>query len=117
MTKSNAIMSLIVDSRNNVDVRFEGSQVLRLSMLGALDFGKDWLLKQISVTNSVSDNKQVFAKNNQSAYHKNEEVVSKSSALSHYIEMRDILQKRMQVIAKSDPKSQFRIDPSFKEKL
>ena len=117
MTKSNAVMSLIVDSSNNVDVRFEGDPILRLSMIGALDFGKDWLLKKISAKNSVSDNGQVFAKKNKSAYHQNEEVVNKSSALSHYIEMRDIIEKRMQIVAKSDPKAQFHIDPYFKKIL
>lgn len=117
MTKSKAVLSLIVDSHNNVDVKYEGAKFLRLSMLGALDFGKDWLLKQIPQSTSAPNPQQEFAKKNQSAYPQNEETVNKSSALSHYIEMRDKIEARLQIIAKSSPQAKFKINEYFKEIL
>lgn len=49
-----AVLSIQVDAKSQVEVRWQGEKPLMLPMIGALDVAKGWLLDTIQTNHNVS---------------------------------------------------------------
>lgn len=52
--KRKATLSIEMDQLGNFEIRFAGDNLLRLPMMGSLDFARDYLKSQILVSSGVS---------------------------------------------------------------
>lgn len=93
-----AVMSLHVDEEGNVDVRFQGDDSLKLPMLGSLDLGKSWLLRELN--KGRTDHKGNLD---------GEKTIGKNEAINFYLEKRKEIESRLEAISKSDDRAVFKI--------
>lgn len=52
--KRKATLSIEMDQLGNFEIRFAGDNKLRLPMMGSLDFARDYLKNQITISSGIS---------------------------------------------------------------
>lgn len=97
-----AILSICVDQQNAVEIRFDGDQMMIVSMFWWIEVAKDWLLNKLKENWNIawSDDQQ-------------ELTLSKSDALWHYLKIWKKVEQRIQAINKSDQQATFQVDPDL----
>ena len=110
-----AVISIEMDSSGNFEIRFDWDNSLRLSMMGALDFGKDYLKDQIRQQSAISASET--CRKNESEYNTEKvQSVSKNEALNIYLTAYETIKARLTAIAGTDDRATYQV-PDFIKKL
>ena len=96
-----AILSLQVSEDGQVEVRMQGEQSLDLSLLGGLDFAKDYVLNCLKSSKSRAEQPRPV---------RSETNINKSDALWFYLEKRKVIEARIQAINNASEKQTFLVD-------
>lgn len=115
-------MIISVDEKNLLEIKTKGPRRRLLALLGGLNIAEEWIRKQYTLNASIGDTletppENACAKTDTSYNHCEEQRVGKQDALNHYIELREMLEKRMTSIAKSDQDATFLINPHHSDLL
>lgn len=102
------VISIVLSDENGVEVRYKGDNRHLVTMLGALDIAKGWVLDTIQAGGNVSASETP---------RKGEEKLQKSDALGHYLELWGKIEKRIQAINKADAQAEFTVDTSLLHNL
>ena len=106
-----AVISIEMDRQWNFEIRWDGDNMYRLPMMGALDFGKDYLKDQIRWGSAVSASET--CRNEEKEYNTgNVQVVSKQEAISLYLDAFEKIQNRLTAIAWTDDRATYQV-PEF----
>lgn len=105
-----AILSVTIDEKNSVEVRFDGEIALEVPMLWALAIAKEWMIDKIRDDQNV-------AQAGKQKEEQTEKQVTKSEALGVYLDARNTIEQRLQIIARSSDSQTFRIDPELLSKI
>ena len=105
-----AILSVVIDEKNNVEVRMQGEPSFSVPMLWALDIAKNWLVKKATEGNTATSEWQT-------AEELAEKEVSRSDAIGVYLDARTKIENRLQAIVKSDETQTFRINADLLSNL
>jgi hypothetical protein len=93
-----AVISIEMDQVGNFEIRWDGDNQYRLPMMGALDFGKDYLKDQIRGGSAISASE--ICRNEQKEYNTGKvQVVSKQEAISLYLDAFEKIQNRLTAMA------------------
>lgn len=104
-----AVLSIIVDIKNQVEIRFEGDDILQLSMLWWIDVAKDWLLNRMKSVWNISDSEQWFEQSEIS--------VGKREAIAKYTDLVNTIKVRIDAIHAADENAIFQIDKNLLQNL
>lgn len=105
-----ATLSISIDENHSVDVRFEGEVWFEVPMLWALELGKSWLTEKIK-------RDQTCSTAGTTAQERSEIVVTKSEAISLFLDAREKIENRLQAIVKADDSQKFTIDSEILSKI
>ena len=111
-----AVLSIQVDDKNNLEVRFQGEPALELSMIGALKFAEKYLVDRINARSAVSATET--CKNSENLYNaENEKIVSKDDAIGIYLDAWSKIESRIQAINKAPKQATFAVNESLLSNL
>lgn len=106
-----AVISIEMDQLWNFEIRWKGDNHLKIAMMGALDFWKDYLKSEILKGSAISDSE--ICRKEENAYTEWQyNVVSKNEAISLYLEAFEKIQSRLTAIAGTDERSTYQV-PNF----
>lgn len=106
-----AILSVTIDAKNDVEVRFQGDPSFHIPMMWAVDIAKVWLVDRIKSMQSIATS------NGQTAEENQEKEVSKSEAIGAYLDARTKIEQRLQVIVQCHNTAKFKINDNLLSKL
>jgi len=87
--------------------------MLQPALLGALTVAEDYVLGLIKARNKKPLPQEFPLHQTATTYDEDDEVeVSRSAAIDHYLELRQVIDKRIQAITTSDPQATFHINPA-----
>lgn len=109
------VLSIEIDEHEDFEIRYEGDNLYRLPMMGALDFAKDYLKNQIYKSGGISD-AEICRKPKDEYNHPKTESVSKQEAISLYMDAYEKIKDRLTIIAATDDRATYQV-PEFIKKL
>jgi hypothetical protein len=106
-----AVISIEMDQIGNFEIRWDWDNQYRLPMMGALDFGKDYLKDQIRWGSAISE-AETCRKEEKEYNTEKVQVVSKQEALSLYLDAYEKIKHRLTLIAWTDDRATYQV-PEF----
>lgn len=106
-----AIMSISVDEKNTVEVRFQGETWFHIPMMWAIDIAKVWLVERIKSTQSFATSDWQTTEESQ------EREVSRSEAIGVYLDARQKIEQRLQAIVHCDESAKFKVNDNLLSNL